>query len=135
MGSLFEQLLSGEDSEDVLGVSLVTQPPGIAPPMHVHAREAEAFYVLEGTLDYVAGEELHHLAAGSLIYLPKGVRPGVRFTGSIPARFLGLTVPGRLLQLYDEVRIPARERRLPGTDGQTFADEVAKWNDGAPRYG
>ena len=74
MGSLFEHLVAGAQTEDELGVALVTQPPGIATPLHVHAREAEAFYLLDGTMTYRAGEELMDLAAGDFVYLPRGSR-------------------------------------------------------------
>ena len=37
-----------DETEGRLGVSLVTQPPGIATPLHRHTHEAEAFFVLEG---------------------------------------------------------------------------------------
>jgi hypothetical protein len=56
-------------------------------------------------------------------------------TGETPVRFLGLTVPGRLLDLYDEVGVPAEERRLPGEDGLPMDVEIARWNEVAPRYG
>ena len=65
MGSLFERLVSGRETRGAFDLTLATQPPGIAPPLHVHAHEAEAFYVLEGTMGYRAGEDFHHLAAGS----------------------------------------------------------------------
>ena len=42
MGSLFEHLVSAEQTGGTLGMSLVTQPPGIATPLHRHTREAEA---------------------------------------------------------------------------------------------
>jgi len=74
MGSLFERLTSGRETGGAFDLTLATQPPGIAPPLHVHTREAEAFYVLEGTMVYRAGDELHHLAAGSFIYLPRACR-------------------------------------------------------------
>jgi quercetin dioxygenase-like cupin family protein len=135
MGSLFERLLSGAESGGGLDVSLITQPPGIATPLHVHSKEAEAFYVLEGTLLYQAGEALHELSAGSFIYLPSGVPHAFRITGRKPARFLGLVSPAGLLDLYDEVGLPARERRLPGADGRTAADEIPRWNEVGPRYG
>jgi len=38
MGSLFERLLTGEHTSGALDVSLITQPPGIATPQHVHTR-------------------------------------------------------------------------------------------------
>jgi len=47
MGGLFERLAAGDETDGVLGVSVVTQPPGTATPLHVHTHEAEAFYLLE----------------------------------------------------------------------------------------
>ncbi len=135
MGSLFERLVSGEESGGALGISLVTQPPGIATPLHVHTHEAEAFYLLDGTITYQAGEARHELSAGSFIYLPSGIPHAFRVTGTVPARFLGLTVPGGLMALYDEVGVPARERRLPGPDATPAEEEIHRWNEAAPRYG
>ena len=135
MGSLFERLVNADDTQGAFDASLVTQPPGIATPMHVHTHEAEAFYVLEGTLDYQAGDTLYHLRAGSFIYLPRGVPHAFRITGSRPVRFLGLVAPGGLMGLYDEVGMAAAERRLPGPDGRSMADEIPRWNEVGPRYG
>ena len=52
-----------------------------------------------------------------------------------PVRFVALTAPGGLMDLYDEVGLPARERRLPGTDGLPMEEEIRRWNEVAPRYG
>jgi quercetin dioxygenase-like cupin family protein len=135
MGSLFEMLATTADTGAPLDVALVTQPPGVATPLHVHTRESEAFYVLDGTLTYQAGDDLHHLAAGWFIHLPVGVPHAFRITGDAPARILALTLPGGLMDLYAQVGIPATERRLPGPDGQPMATEIARWNDLGPRYG
>jgi uncharacterized cupin superfamily protein len=101
----------------------------------VHSKESEAFYVLDGTMTYQAGAELHRLVAGSFIYLPRGVPHAFRVTGNHPVRVLAMTVPGNLLALYDEVGMPARERRLPGNDGQSAEVEIPRWNEVGPRYG
>ena len=61
MGSLFEHLVSAEQTGGTLGMSVVTQPPGIATPLHRHTREAEALFVLEGVIDYRAGDETYDL--------------------------------------------------------------------------
>jgi quercetin dioxygenase-like cupin family protein len=135
MGSLFEMLATTADTGAPLDVALVTQPPGVATPLHVHTRESEAFYVLDGTLTYQAGDDLHHLAAGWFIHLPLGVPHAFRITGDTPARILALTLPGGLMDLYTHVGIPATERRLPGPDGQPMPTEIARWNDLGPRYG
>ena len=38
----------------------------------MHTREAEAWYLLEGTLTYQAGDQRVELAPGGFIYLPRG---------------------------------------------------------------
>jgi quercetin dioxygenase-like cupin family protein len=136
MSSLFEHLVGADATDGRLGMSLVIQPPGIATPLHRHTREAEALFVLEGHIDYRAGDDLVSLVEGSFLYLPQGLPHAFRIRGTSPARFLALTVPGGLMGLYDEVGVPATEMRLPADgDGRTFEDEVARWNEVGPRYG
>lgn len=135
MGSLFEHLVGAAETDGRLGVSLVTQPPGIATPLHRHTREAEAFLVLEGRVSYRAGEETHELDDGCFIWLPQSVPHAFRIRGTSPARFVAFTAPGGLMDLYDEVGIPAQERRLPGTDGLPPEVELPRWAEVGPRYG
>lgn len=135
MGGLFEQLVEADDTGGLLGMSLVTQPPGIATPLHRHTKESEAFYVLAGLVSYRAGDAQYELEPGSFIYLPRGLPHAFRIRGDAPARFLAFTTPGGLMSLYDEVGIPAFERRLPGEDGQSPEVELPKWAEVGPRYG
>lgn len=135
MSALFEHLLESPPGTDRLGVALVTQPPGVATPLHRHTREAEAFYLLDGRMDYRAGDEDYELYAGCFLYLPAGVPHAFRIRGDEPARFLAMVEPGGLLHLYDEVGIPAAELRLPGPDGQTVEVEIPRWVEVSPRFG
>ena len=135
MGSLFEHLLAGTESGGTLGIARVTQPPGVATPLHRHTREAEAFLVLEGRVSYRAGEETYELDDGCFIWLPQSVPHAFRIRGTSPARFVAFTAPGGLMGLYDEVGIPAQERRLPGADGLPPEVELPRWAEVGPRYG
>jgi quercetin dioxygenase-like cupin family protein len=72
MGSLFEIALSPAATGGTIGLAHVTQPPGIATPLHRHQREAEVFHVLAGSLRYEAGGVVHELTTGSTMYLPRG---------------------------------------------------------------
>jgi len=135
MSSLFEHLLESPPGSERLGVALVTQPPGVATPLHRHAREAEAFYLLDGRMDYRAGDDDYELYAGCFMYLPAGLPHAFRIRGERPARFLAMVEPGGLLGLYDEVGIPATELRLPGDDGLTPEVEIPRWMEVSPRYG
>lgn len=136
MGSVFEHLAGPEHTGGALGVALVTQPPGIATPVHRHHHEAEALYMLDGQMTYLAGQETYELASGWFMYLPKGVPHAFRIRGEQPARFLALTVPGGLLHLYDEVGVPAAALRIPEEgEGRSLSEEIVRWNEVGPRYG
>lgn len=48
--------------------------PGDQAPPHVHHGSDEAFYVLDGELEVLEGEERRILPAGELAYIPAGTR-------------------------------------------------------------
>jgi quercetin dioxygenase-like cupin family protein len=133
LGSLFERVVSANATGGTLGASIVTQPPGLATPLHVHTREAEAWFVLDGSLRYQAGAEVFDLRAGDFIYLPKDVPHALRITGTSPARCLALTLAGHLLDIYDEVGTQATAPQLP--DGGIPAADIQRWMELAPQYG
>jgi quercetin dioxygenase-like cupin family protein len=135
LGGLFERLASAGETAGAFGMSLVTQPAGAATPLHVHTREAEAFYLLEGNLAYRADEETYQLSAGSFIYLPSGVPHAFRVTGTQSARFLALAVSSDLMTLYDQVGRPAPAHRLPEPDEFSLGEDIQRWLEAAPRYG
>jgi uncharacterized cupin superfamily protein len=52
----------------------VDEPPGhVGPPKHVHSREEEGFYVIEGQVEFRAGHVDAVLTKDSFIALPKGI--------------------------------------------------------------
>ncbi len=134
MGSLFEMKVDRRSSAGALWVAEVTQPPGIATPLHVHHDGSEAFFLLEGSILYEAGDQLSELRAGGFVFLPAGIPHRFRITGSAPARFIAIAVPGELSDLYREVGTPARERRMPPS-GPPDPEEIGRWMAAAPRYG
>ena len=63
------------------------------PPLHVHDREDEGFYVLDGALSIRCGGDAFDAAAGSFVFLPRG-RPHRFSAKGQPARVLLIVVPG-----------------------------------------
>ncbi len=52
----------------------VDEPPGhVGPPKHVHSREEEGFYVIEGQVQFRAGDINSVLTKDTFIALPKGI--------------------------------------------------------------
>ena len=72
--------------------TLPASTPG--PPPHTHEHKTDMFYVLEGTLTVLVGEESHDLAAGSFVAAPPGTVHSFRNDSDAPVRFLNMSTPG-----------------------------------------
>lgn len=88
-------------------------PPHGGPPPHIHSREDEAFWILEGELEITVGEERFRASAGSFVHLPKGMLHSYQNVGAAPARFLTLMVPAGLERFFQEVGKPADSLSSP----------------------
>lgn len=64
------------------------EPPGSGSPLHIHHGEAEAFWVIEGTLELTCGENTLTAAAGDFVYTPRDVPHKYVVVGDQPARVL-----------------------------------------------
>jgi mannose-6-phosphate isomerase-like protein (cupin superfamily) len=53
-------------------LSVVETSIDAGPPLHVHDREDECFYVLDGGLSVRCGSEVFDAARGSFVFLPRG---------------------------------------------------------------
>jgi quercetin dioxygenase-like cupin family protein len=65
----------------------------VAPPLHVHAQHAEAFFVSEGELTFRLEDGEHRAEAEAWVLVPPGVVHTFAVTGDESARFLDLHVP------------------------------------------
>ncbi len=57
------------------------------PPPHVHREREEAFYVLEGALNFVLGDDRFEAGPGSFVFVPRGTRHGFQATPGTRALF------------------------------------------------
>lgn len=72
---------------------------GIVPPMgdgglHVHLREDESMYLLDGALEVTIGEQMFTLNSGESYFAPRGVPQRLRNLGDVPARGVLTMTPG-----------------------------------------
>lgn len=75
-------------------------PVGWGPPRHIHSREDEIVYILEGTYEMALGDEHRTVSAGACAILPRDVPHGFRNVGSAPGRLLCVIVPGGLEEYF-----------------------------------
>lgn len=99
-----------------LGVVEVRAAPNFSPPLHLHQREDEAFWLLEGTMTVLCDGQMFQANPGSLIWLPRGLPHTFRVDGDTPARFLEMITPGEHAQFYIDGGHPALDDSIPGFD-------------------
>lgn len=67
--------------------------PGAGPPMHVHEREDEILYVVEGTIRFVIGDQMRETPAGGVAFIPRGVPHAWQNVASKPGRVMFFFTP------------------------------------------
>ena len=87
--------------------------PGFSPPLHVHHREDEAFWVLEGELSMRCGDRIFRALPGAFVFLPRDVPHTFVVEGDTPARMLTLLTPGGGERVFIEGGRPAEDDGLP----------------------
>ena len=66
LGDVYRFLATGEDTDGKYALWEATVPPGGGPPPHVHSREEEGFYILEGEITFTVNAERVMAKAGKL---------------------------------------------------------------------
>lgn len=104
--------VDGDTSDGELALMDAWGRRGDMPPLHVHRRDDETFYVLEGELKlFVAGEEIA-IGPGEAAFAPRDV-PHTYRVESDEARWLVITAPAGFDAFVREVSEPAPGDELP----------------------
>ncbi|MCW5747642.1 MAG: cupin domain-containing protein [Alphaproteobacteria bacterium] len=92
-------------------------PPGYGVPMHRHADEDEALYVVDGEIVVDCGQGPRRATAGTLLFAPRGSFHTFRNESAAPARLLVICSPGnRLEACFTEFDTAARATPLTPAD-------------------
>jgi mannose-6-phosphate isomerase-like protein (cupin superfamily) len=103
-------------------------------PPHIHHREDECFYVLDGEFEFLTGEDTVRAGAGSLVYVPRGTLHAFKNVGEGPGRMLNSQTPGGLHErFFEEIGEEATDKTTPPVaDGPPDAARIVAV---AARYG
>jgi quercetin dioxygenase-like cupin family protein len=112
LGALSQLRVTGDQTGGALAVADHLARRGNASPVHVHDRDDETFFVLDGELRVLVGEEEHTAGPGTAAVLPRRVSHAYVVT-SATARFLTLHTPAGFEQFATEVGEPAQALTLP----------------------
>jgi mannose-6-phosphate isomerase-like protein (cupin superfamily) len=114
---------SAEDSGGAITV-LEEIPPMLDTPLHVHSREDELFYVLEGEHIVTRGDEEFQLGPGEAIFLPREVPHAQRRVVPGEGRQLVICTPGGFEGFFRDLDEAHRNGNL-GPDAYAAASERA----------
>ncbi len=103
LGIPVEVLLNATQSDGQMSLFISHDAPGQGVPQHIHRREDESFYVLEGEYLLQIGEEIEQVGAGTFAHCPRGVRHAYKSVGENPGRLLVITTPGGFEGFFRDV--------------------------------
>jgi mannose-6-phosphate isomerase-like protein (cupin superfamily) len=104
---------TAETTGGAYGLVEALAPAGSGPPLHVHHREDETFWVLEGILTVRCGERTFGAGPGSYVFLPRGIPHTFVVEGDLPARIVSICTPGGLERYFVAAGRPAEDDGLP----------------------
>ncbi len=103
LGGDLRFLVRGEQSNGALAAIEAVAPPGEGPPLHVHNREDETIYILEGEFRCKLGDDLTTTSAGSFVFIPRGLPHGWQNVGDQPGRMLITFAPAGMEGFFDRL--------------------------------
>jgi quercetin dioxygenase-like cupin family protein len=118
-GILSTLLATDDDTGGAFDLVLSNMRSGTEPPPHVHTREHEFMYVLDGQLDVYVGNNVFQLGPGECVFLPLG-RPHAFIIKSPEIRMLVLITPGGFVKYFESMAVPAEKMEIP-SDSVTYA--------------
>jgi quercetin dioxygenase-like cupin family protein len=123
-GALAEIKATAADTGGQMTIVEVTEHPGAEAPLHVHHRDDEGFWILEGEVTFEVGDETIEASAGDYVFGPRDIPH--RFTvGDRGCRMLFIMVPGGIEDLIRATSEPAPSRTLPPpSDEEPTAEEI-----------
>jgi len=104
---------TGAQTGAAYGLIEQLMPPGNESPWHVHHREDEHFYVVDGELTFIVGEQRITATAGTYVFGPREIPHGFRVEGTTPARLLLEATPAGFDQFVLTLSEPARGSGFP----------------------
>jgi quercetin dioxygenase-like cupin family protein len=133
VGDIYRFLATGAETNGKYAMFEVLVGPGGGPPPHIHRREEEGFYILEGEITLTVGGDRIVATAGMFANVPVGTPHHFKNESSQPAKMLISVAPAGLENMFAEVGMPLAEGATaapPPTKG-----EIERLLTIAPRYG
>ncbi|MGE3317420.1 MAG: cupin domain-containing protein, partial [Planctomycetaceae bacterium] len=94
VGDAYRFLATSDETGGTYALWEATVPPGGGPPPHVHSREQEGFFILDGEMTFHIGDETIVAGPGTFLNASPGTKHSFRNESNAPARMLISVAPG-----------------------------------------
>src|SRR5207245_1491204 len=102
-GSPISHKVKSKDTNGVFSVMEFVTPPGKGVALHVHEREDELVYLLEGEIEVTLGDQKMKAVQVVIALLPRGIPHGFTNVGNKPSRLLDTLLPGQFDNYFVEL--------------------------------
>ena len=102
-GSQAFHKIKSSNTQGVFSVVEFVTPPGKGVALHVHEREDELVYLLEGEIEVTLGNQKMKAVPGVMALLPRGIPHGFTNLGNKPSRLLDTILPGQFDNYFVEL--------------------------------
>lgn len=121
--STYTVLLTPKESNGAIGVFEGLEAPNSGPPRHIHHKEDETFYIVEGEVTFWVAGETFTRNAGEMAFVPRGTEHTFHVESDHTARMLTIMTPGGFESFFAEM---ARDN-LQIPDDMPRIAEIAQW--------
>ena len=108
LGTRLRFLCLPDETGGTFSLMEAVMPLGSGPPPHEHPWD-EAYYVVEGEVDFVLGGDARRVGAGDFLYAPGGTVHGFKGASASPARVLVFDAPAAAEGFFRDVHREVRE--------------------------
>jgi mannose-6-phosphate isomerase-like protein (cupin superfamily) len=132
LGDIYTILVTGEESGGKYAWAEAVVGPGNGVPPHLHTREDESFYILEGQLDFMVDGREVAVSAGTILHVPLGTVHAYKNNSGKPAKYLVQTVPSGFEKMLAECGQPVPAGTSPIAPRE---EDIQRLLSVAPKYG
>ena len=132
-GWLTTFLVTGQDTQGQFALMEQVTRNNNVPPPHIHHREDEVFYVLEGEVTFSVGDRTIKATPGTMVCLPRDVAHSFEID-SEQVRMLILLTPAGFEGWFKEFSVPAPTMTLPPQVEVPYSD-IQRMLESSLRYG
>ncbi len=115
VGDTYTVLASGDDTGGAFALFHAIVPPGHGSPPHIHTREDEMFYILDGEMTFIVDGKDLVATAGAYVFGPRNIKHNFVNRSDKPVSMLFQTTPAGIEHFFAQVSQSAQDAARPPT--------------------